>query len=109
MNRQSLRLTRKLDHRNKVLEVIDVQSQDMRRARHVVVSHQHRIAVRSALDRCVDAYRSARTRPVLDHHLLADGARQIFGSQTRDKVQSASGRKRNNEAHRPVRPSRVGR
>ena len=101
---EHLRLAPEQAHRHQILEEVDVQLQHMRRACHVVVGEQERIAVGRRLDRGVDADRAAGAGAVLDEHLLAEPARDVFAGEPRDEVEPAAGRERHDEAHRPVRP-----
>jgi hypothetical protein len=109
MSGEPQRLSGQLDDRHQLVQVVDAQLQDMRSARHVVVGDEDRVTVRRTLDRRLDADSSARTRAVLDHDLLADRARHRFADETGDEIQSASGRKRHDEAHRPIGPRGFGR
>src|SRR5437016_5924936 len=77
----------------------------MRRARHIVIGHEDRIAIRRAFGGGLDADSSAGAHLVLDQELLADGTRQVIGGQTSDEIQSATRRERHDE---PYRPRRVG-
>ena len=109
MSSERQRLARQLYDRHQLFQVVDAQLQDMRSARHVVVGDEHRVTVGGTLDRRLDADGPARTRAVLDHDLLADRARHRFADDTRDEIQPASGRKRHDEAHRPIGPRGLGR
>src|SRR5215470_5873294 len=109
MSSERQRLARQLYDRHQLFQVVDAQLQDMRSARHVVVGDEHRVTVGRTLDRRLDADGPARTRAVLDHDLLADRARHRFADDTRDEIKSASGRKRHDEADRPIGPRGLGR
>ena len=65
-----------------------------------VVEHDQVVPVLGAALEGVDRDEAVAAGPVLDHHRLAPGARELVGHQARHAVRAAAHRERRDDAHR---------
>ena len=72
------------------------------------IRHHQRIAIRSALRDESPRNSTARAGAVFHHHRLAIGLRaKAIGHQAGQRINRAAGAEGHNQAHLPIRPSRL--